>query len=49
MRFFLNDGYKIPEPIEDTEIDFSSGYYDEMIAGSLMSLGNTARIEKAIR
>ncbi len=49
VRFFLNDGYKIPEPIEDTEIDFSSGYYDEMIAGSLMSLGNTARIEKAIR
>lgn len=49
VRFFVNDGYTVPESVEETEIDFTSPYYNEMIAGSLMSLGNTARIEKAIR
>ncbi len=49
VRFFVNDGYTVPEPVEDTEIDYTSGYYHEMITRSLLSMGNTARLEKAIK
>lgn len=49
VRFFVNDGYKVPEPVEDLQIDFASEYYEEMIARSLLSLGNTARIERALK
>lgn len=49
VRFFLNDGYTAPEVSEESKIDFTSKQYMEMIGRSLLSLGNTARIEKAIR
>lgn len=47
VRFYLNDGFTAPEPIEDQAIDFASGDYKKMIARSLLQLGNTARLKKA--
>lgn len=49
VRFFLNDGYEAPALLEEAAIDFESKHYREMIERSQLSLGNTARIEKAIR
>lgn len=49
VRFFLNDGYEAPEIDEEAEIDFASEGYQEMIARSLMSLGDTGRVKRAIK
>ena len=48
VRFFLNDGFQAPEMTEDEEIDYTSADYREMIARSLMQVGNTDRLVKAI-
>lgn len=47
VRFYLNDGFTAPEPIEDQAVDFASDDYKKMIARSLLQLGNTARLKKA--
>lgn len=49
VRFFLNDGYTAPEVIEESDVDTDSTDYSAMIEHSLMSLGNTSRVEKAIQ
>ena len=49
VRFFLNDGYQAPEIDEEAEIDFTSEAYREMIARSLMQMGDTGRVRRAIR
>lgn len=49
VRFFLNDGYQAPEINEEAEIDFTSEAYREMIARSLMQMGDTGRVRRAIR
>lgn len=49
VRFFLNDGYQTPEIDEEAEIDFSSEAYQEMIARSLMQMGETGRVRRAIK
>lgn len=48
VRFFLNDGFEAPEIAEDEAIDYDSDSYREMIARSLMQLGDSARLLKAI-
>ncbi len=48
VRFFLNDGYQAPEIDEEAEIDFTSEAYREMIARSLMQMGDTGRVRRAI-
>ena len=48
VRFYLNDGYMAPEEVEEAEVDTKSENYCAMIAKSLMNLGNTYRIRKAI-
>lgn len=48
VRLYLNDGYMAPEEVEEAEIDTKSENYCAMIAKSLMNLGNTYRIRKAI-
>ena len=48
VRLYLNDGYMAPEEVEDAEVDTKSENYCAMIAKSLMNLGNTYRIRKAI-
>lgn len=49
VRFFLNDGYQAPEIDEEAEIDFTSEAYREMIARSLMQMGDTGRVRRAIK
>ena len=49
VRFFLNDGYQAPEIDEESEIDFTSEAYQEMIARSLMQMGDTGRVRRAIK
>lgn len=48
VRLYLNDGYMAPEEVEEAEVDTKSENYCAMIAKSLMNLGNTYRIRKAI-
>ncbi len=50
VRFYLNDGFEAPEaPEEEKTIDYSSADYRNMISRSLMSAGNTARLESKIK
>ena len=46
--FYLQDGYTVPEPQLDPPIDYDSDAYREMIAHSLLSMGNTHRLRKAM-
>ena len=48
VRFYLNDGYTAPEEVEEEAVDTKSERYCTMIERSLMNLGNTYRIRKAI-
>ncbi len=48
VRFYLNDGYQAPEALEEAEIDFHSSDYQNMMARSLMSKGDTGRVRRAI-
>lgn len=48
VRFFLNDGYQAPEIDEEAEIDFTSEAYQQMIARSLMQMGDIGRVRRAI-
>lgn len=48
VRFYLNDGFEAPETAEDEAIDYDCAAYREMTAHSLMQLGDTARLLKAI-
>ncbi len=46
--FYLNDGYSVPEPEIDPPIAYDAPEYREMLSRSLVSLGNTYRLRKAI-
>lgn len=48
VRLYLNDGYDAPPEVKDEAVDVGSEAYCEMISHSLMNLGNTYRIRKAI-
>ena len=48
VRLYLNDGFHAPEVNEESEIDFNSQYYKKMLADSIVSLGDTRRLLKAI-
>lgn len=48
VRLYLHDGYTAPEVILDEQIDTTSQAYQKMIDRSLMQLGNTARLKRAI-
>ncbi len=48
IKFYLNDGYQVPEVQVDPPVDFQSNRYHEMIENSLYSLGNVKRLKKAI-
>lgn len=45
---YLNDGYTAPEFEPDEPVDFESQNYRDMIAKSFTTLGNNARLKKAI-
>lgn len=48
VKFYLNDGYEVPELIIDPPVDFESKEYGKMIARSLLNKGNNWRLKKAI-
>lgn len=48
LKFYLNDGFHVPEIEVDPPIDFDSENYHKMIERSLLSLGNTLRLKRAI-
>lgn len=48
VRFYLNDGFTTPEAEEDEKVDFTSESYQELLERSLQSMGNPARLQKAI-
>ncbi len=48
VRFYLNDGYSAPEINEEKEIDFNCKDYKHIIASSLVSMGDTTRLKRAI-
>ena len=48
LKFYLNDGYQVPEIEVDPPIDFDSKEYHEMIERSLLNLGNIKRLKTAI-
>lgn len=49
VRFFLQDGYQAPEMDEEEAVDLTSDTYREMIARSLMDMGDTGRVRRAIQ
>lgn len=48
LKFYLNDGFHVPEIEVDPPIEFDSENYRKMIESSLLSLGNTLRLKRAI-
>ena len=46
--FYLNDGFNVPEPVLDPPIDWESENYHKILERSLMSMGNTTRLRRAI-
>ena len=49
LKFYLNDGYHVPEIEVDPPVDFTSDPYKKMIERSLLRPGNTRRLKKAIQ
>lgn len=48
VRLYLNDGFHAPEVNEESEIDFNSEDYKNMLENSIVSFGDTGRLLKAI-
>lgn len=48
VKFYLNDGYDVPEIEVDPPVQFDSEDYRKMIANSLVSTGNNYRLKKVI-
>lgn len=49
VRLYLNEGFSAPEVSEESEVDVSSEAYHTMITRSLMQLGNSNRLARAIK
>ncbi len=48
VRFYLHEGFQAPEISEESEVDFHSQDYQNMIRRSLMHMGDTGRVRQAI-
>ncbi len=48
VRFYLRDGFEVPEPEEEGRVDFSSPYYEDMLEKSIVQMGNIQRLKGAI-
>ena len=48
VKLYLNDGYTAPEFVPSDPVDINSDRYKELIAQSLVSMGNIERLIKAI-
>ena len=49
VRLYLQDGYEVPEPEEEGQVDFDSPAYRDILARSLFRLGNVHRLKKVFR
>lgn len=48
VKFYVNDGYEVPEIQVDPPVEFDSDAYKKMIEDSLVSTGNNYRLKKVI-
>jgi hypothetical protein len=48
IKFYLNDGYEVPEVTIEPPVAFDSEEYQKMITKSLLSKGNNKRLKAAI-
>lgn len=48
VKLYLNDGYTAPDFVPSDPVDVNSDRYKELIAQSLVSMGNFERLNKAI-
>ncbi|MBO4408582.1 MAG: SGNH/GDSL hydrolase family protein [Clostridiales bacterium] len=48
LKFYLNDGYHVPEIEIDPPVDFTSPNYQKMLERAVINTGNTLRLKKAI-
>ncbi len=48
VRLYLQDGFDVPEDMQDGEADLESPYYEKMLEKSLVQMGNPARLQRAI-
>lgn len=48
VKFYLHDGFEVPDIEEENPVDFESEYYSDMISKSVMQTGNNYRLKKAI-
>lgn len=46
VRLYLNDGFTAPEQSADSDVDFTSDRYSEMISSSLVSPGNIGALKR---
>ena len=49
VKLYLNDGYTAPEFVPSDPVDINSDRYKQLIAQSLVSMGNYERLKKAIK
>lgn len=48
VKFYLQDGFVVPEPETEEPVDTRSMNYQKMIEGSLVQCGNNMRLKRAI-
>lgn len=48
VKFYLHDGFEVPEIEEENPVDFNSPYYQPMLDKAIMQTGNNYRLKKAI-
>ena len=48
VKFYLHDGFDVPEPEEEFAVDFKSPYYEGMLDKAIMQVGNNYRLKKAM-
>ena len=49
VLFYVKEGFTVPQVVEKEKVNADTPAYQQMIARSLIHLGNTARIKKAIK
>lgn len=48
VRFYLHEGFDVPEPAPEREVDFASAGYKKMLNKAVVQLGNTYRLRNAM-
>lgn len=48
VKFYVNDGFEVPDEVEEVPVDLSSPSYQELLKKSLVQSGNNFRLRKAL-